>query len=193
MTTVAERSLNRFEEFLERVIGASRLQLAGGKLATAFLDESQRDELILNEFIDAFTPLWSSWKLQKGKHLISPFIAEHGRSIFKIWLNFVFPFDYRRLDAKSAKGSSMVDSLGSISYTYTPEERQLIKIICEKYKTIMSEKDILRILITNAIKSLDATISKIIETSYRLFIDKIDFMEQQDNLLIKVEIVGRIG
>ncbi len=190
---VADITLKRFEEFLERVIGASRLELAGGKLAKAFFQEAQRNELILNEFIEAFTPRWNLWKRKKGSHLISPFIGEQGTYIFKLWLSFVFAFNYRRLDAQCEKGGSMVDSQGWVQYSYTPEERQLIKKICQKYQVNMDEREVTRILITNAIKSIDPTISKIIETNYRMFIDKIDYFEEGENLKIKVDIVGRIG
>ncbi len=190
---MAEQVLKRFEQFLDRIIGISNLELTGGKLANAFLQEAQRSMLILTEFIEAFSPRWTSWKLQKGKHVISPFIGEYGHSIFKIWLSFVYPFNYRQLDAECVKGGSMVDSQGFIQYAYTPAERQIIKKICEKYKVSLSEQDILRLLITNAVKSLDPTISKIIETNYRLFIDKINLSEENNNVLLKVEIVGRIG
>ncbi|HUX99373.1 MAG TPA: hypothetical protein VMV49_07450 [Candidatus Deferrimicrobium sp.] len=183
----------RFEEFLERVIGTSRLELAGGRLANAFLDESQRSELTLKEFLNTFYPFWEIWKKTKGGHMISPFIEEKGPSIFKIWLSLVFPFNYSQLQTDSEKGGSLVDTQGFVEYTYSPAERQLVKKICEKYQIVMPEREVTRILITNAIKSLDPSISKILETNYRLFIDKIDFFEKEENLGIRVGFVGRIG
>lgn len=188
-----EPILNRFEQFLDRVIGSSRLELEGGKLSKAFLNESQRSSFILNEFYDAFKPRWNFWKRKKGSHQISPFIEDQGKYILKIWLTFVFPFNYQRVVVDAEKGGSLVDANGKVGYAYTPQERQVMKNICEKYQVDLPEREVARILITNAIKSLDPSISKILETSYRLFIDKIDFFEKDEALAIKVAFVGRIG
>ncbi|NVM53861.1 MAG: hypothetical protein HWN66_09180 [Candidatus Helarchaeota archaeon] len=190
---MTEAALNRFEKFLERVIGTSKLELEGGKLSKAFLKEAERSDFIINEFVNAFTPRWNFWKRKKGSHTISPFIENQGKYILKIWLTFVFPFNYRRVVVDAAKGSSLVDAQGKVGYAYTPKERFFIKSICEKYQVNLPEREVARILITNAIKSLDPSISKILETSYRLFIDDIDFFEKEESLAIKVNWVGRIG
>jgi hypothetical protein len=191
---MAETENTRFKDFVERVIGKSGLELAGGKLAIAFQEEATRNDLLIVEVLNTFLPRWEWWKGKKGGHQISPFIEEQGVHIFKIWLSFIFPFVYRRLQVDCKKGGSMVDCQGFIRYTYNPEERQLIKGICEQFKITMPEQDVARILITNAIKTLDPTISKIIENKYRIFIDKIDFLEEQnENLSIQVGFVGRIG
>lgn len=184
----------RFKDFVERVIGKTSLELAGGKLAIAFQEETTRNNLAIAEYLDTFVPRWNWWKGKKGGHLISPFIEAQGVHIFKIWLSFVFPFVYHRLLIDCKKGGSMVDCQGFIRYTYTQEERQLLKQICAQFKITMPEREVTRILITNAIKSLDPTISKIIENKYRIFIDTIDFFEENDNnLAIQVGFVGRIG
>lgn len=193
MSRVAETSKKRFEDFIERVISGSRLELAGGKLAKTFLQETQRNQTVLDDYVKVFVPTWEEWKRNKGKHLISPFIGDQGGYIFKLWLSFVFAFNYQRLEADCEKGGSMVDSQGWIKYTYTSEERQLIKKVCEKYHIKMDEREITRILMTNAIKSIDPTLSRILGTNYRMFIDKIDFEESKKNLTITVEVVGRIG
>jgi len=187
-----EQSLEAFEEFLEHIIGDSRLEVAGGKLVKAFSDESQRDESNLNEFLEIFRPVWDSWKKKMGSHLVSPFFEENS-IIFKEWLFLVFPFSYYRVDVDCHKGGSAVDCQGYIYYSYIPEERELIKKICEKYEIDLPEQEVTRILITNALKSLDPILSKLIEVNYRLFIDKIDFFERSGKLALKVEFVGRIG
>ncbi|MHA1129672.1 MAG: hypothetical protein ACTSQI_20730 [Candidatus Helarchaeota archaeon] len=190
---MAVSSLERFGEFLERIIGTSKLELAEGRLKKAYLAEAERNELILNEFKDAFSPRWNFWKRKKGTHMISPFIGEQGPYIFKLWLAFVFPFNYSRLEIGCEKGKSMVDSQGWVKYNYTAQERELIQSVCKKYQISMSEEEVARLLITNAIKSIDPTISNIIETDYRIFIDKIDFSDMDNSLQIHVEFVGRIG
>ena len=190
---MAEPALNRFEEFLDRVIGASKLELEGGKLSKAFLNESQRSKLVLDDFYRAFEPRWNLWKRKKGSHMISPFIDEQGPYIFKIWLTFVFPFAYKRLVIDAEKGGSLVDAQGKVGYAYTPAERYLMKSVCDKHQVDMPEREVARILITNAIKTLDLAISKVLENEYRLFIDKIDFFEKDRTLAIKVAWVGRIG
>ena len=187
-----EQSLKAFEEFLERIIGISRLEITGGKLAKAFLDESQRDSSSSNEFLEKFKPLWESWKKTKGVHLVSPFFEEHPQ-IFKEWLSSIFPFGHRRVEVDCLKGGSMVDCQGYIYYTYLPEERKLIKKASEKFQLTMPEQDIIRSLITNALKTLDPMLSKLIGMNYRLFIDKIDFFERTGGLALKVDFVGRIG
>ena len=188
-----DANLNRFEEFLDRVIGESRLELEGGKLMKAFLNESERSEYVLNEFFGAFKPRWNFWKRKKGSHQISPFIEDQGKYILKIWLTFVFPFNYTRLVVDAEKGGSLVDANGLVGYAYTAKERQAIQQICQKYQVDLPEREVARILITNAIKSMDPSISKVLETNYRLFIDKIDFFDKDDALAIKVAFVGRIG
>jgi hypothetical protein len=191
---MAESENTRFKDFVTRVIEKSRLELAGGKLAMAFQEEATRNDLLIAEVLNTFMPRWEWWKGKKGGHQISPFIEEQGVHIFKIWLSLVFPFVYHRLQIECQKGGSMVDTQGFIRYTYNPEERQLIKEICEHFKITMPEREVTRILITNAIKSLDPTISKIIENKYRIFIDKIDFSEEKnEDLSIQVGFVGRIG
>lgn len=193
MSGMADPALDRFEQFLDRIIGTSKLELEGGKLAKAFTSESQRSQLVLEDFYKAFEPRWNLWKRKKGSHMISPFIDEQGPYIFKIWLTFVFPFAYKRLVIDAEKGGSLVDAQGKVGYAYTPAERALMKSVCEKYQVDMPEREVARILITNAIKALDPAISKVIENNYRLFIDKIDFFEKDDALAIKVAWVGRIG
>jgi hypothetical protein len=187
-----EQSLKAFEEFLERVIGTSRLEITGGKLARVFSDESQRNDSSLNEFLEKFKPVWESWKKTKGVHLVSPFFEAHSH-IFREWLSIVFPFSYRRVEVDCRKGGSMVDCQGYIYYTYLPEERELIKKICEKFQLTMPEQEIIRSLITSALKALDPMLSKLIGMNYRLFIDKIDFFERTGKLALKVDFVGRIG
>ena len=91
------------------------------------------------------------------------------------------------------KGGSLVDANGLVGYAYTAKERQVIQKICQKYQVDLPEREVARILITNAIKSLDPSISKVLENNYRLFIDKIDFFDKDDALAIKVAFVGRIG
>lgn len=190
---MVEASLNRFEIFLESVIGESKLELEGGQLSNAFSSYAKRSEFVLNEFFDAFDPRWNFWKRKKGSHTISPFIEDQGKHILKIWLTFIYPFNYSRLVVDAEKGGSLVDANGKVGYAYSSAERALIKQTCEKYGVDMPEREVARILITNAIKSLDPAISKILETSYRMFIDKIDFFERGDSLAIKVAWVGRIG
>jgi hypothetical protein len=187
-----EQSLKAFEEFLERIIGVSRLEIKGGKLAKAFSDESQRDSTSLNEFLERFGPQWDAWKKAKGVHLVSPFFEEHPQ-IFKEWLSSVFPFSNRRVEVDCLKGGSMVDCQGYIYYTYLPEERELIKKICEKFQITPPEQEVIRSLITSALKTLDPMLSKLIGMNYRLFIDKIDFFERTGKLALKVDFVGRIG
>jgi hypothetical protein len=190
---VAEAQIRRFGEFLERVIAESKLELEGGKLKKAFLQESQRSELLLSDFFDAFTPRWNLWTRKKGTHVISPFFGEQGPFIFKLWLSFIFSFGYRKLEVHCEKGESMVDTVGWVKYIYTPEERQLIQTVCQKHQVDLPEQEVTRILITNAIKSIDPTISKIIDTNYRIYMDAIDFSEEADGLTIHVGFVGRIG
>jgi len=191
---MAESESDRFKDFLERIVEKSGLELTGGKLATAFRDETTRNNLLLLEFLDTFMPRWEWWKIKKGAHLISPFIEEMGTHIFKIWLSFIFPFNYSRLEVECAKGGSMVDAQGFVNYTYSPEERELIRIICDQFNIDTPDREVARLLMTNAIKSLDPTISKIIGTNYRLFTDKIDFFEgEDDGFSIRVGFVGRIG
>ena len=191
---MADSGSNRFKEFIERIIGKSGLELAGGKLATAFRDETTRNNLLLLEFLDTFMPRWEWWKTKKGAHLISPFLEEVGAHIFKIWLSFIFPFNYHRLQVECAKGGSNVDAQGFVYYTYSLEECELIKNNCEQFNIATPEREVARLIITNAVKSLDPTISKIIGTNYRLFTDKIDFIEGDgDAFSIRVGFVGRIG
>lgn len=191
---MADSGSNRFKDFIERIIERSGFELAGGKLATAFRDETTQNDSLLLEFLDTFMPRWEWWKTKKGGHLISPFLEEVGTHIFKIWLSFIFPFTYSRLEVECAKGGSMVDVQGFVYYTYSLEERELIKTICDQFNIDTPEQEVARLLITNAIKSLDPTISKIIGNNYRLFTDKIDFLEgDNDALSIRVGFVGRIG
>ncbi|MDD1779418.1 MAG: hypothetical protein LUQ65_14745 [Candidatus Helarchaeota archaeon] len=187
-----EQSLTAFEEFLERIIGVSKLEITGGKLSKAFSEESQRNEPNVNGFLEKFKPLWDSWKRTKGVHLVSPFFEEHPQ-IFKDWLSAVFPFSHRRVEVDCLKGGSMVDCQGYIYYTYSPEERELIKKMCEKFQIPIPEQEVDRLLITNALKTLDPMLSKLIGMNYRLFIDKIDFFERTGKLALKVDFVGRIG
>lgn len=187
-----EQSLTAFEEFLERIIGVSRLEITGGKLSKAFSEESQRNGSNLNSFLEKFKPYWDSWKKTKGVHQVSPFFEENSQ-IFKEWLSTVFPFSHRRVEVDCLKGGSMVDCQGYIYYTYLPEEREIIKKICEKFQITMPEQEVIRSLITNALKTLDPMLSKLIGMNYRLFIDKIDFFERTGKLALKVDFVGRIG
>ena len=190
-----EQSLEVFEEFLERIIGVSKLEITGGKVATVFREEAEREGSTLNQFMETFIPIWDSWKREKGIHLISLFFEDNA-NIFKEWLCFVFPFSYHRVDVFCRKGGSAVDCNGYIVYTYIPEERELIQKICEKFGVDQPEQEVIRMLITNALKSLDPILSKLLEMNYRLFIGKIDFIEKSSGngkVMLKVDFVGRIG
>ena len=105
----------------------------------------------------------------------------------------MFPFTISHLDVECEKGGSMVDSQGCITYIYTIEERQLIQKAIKKHQIKMAERDVYRILLTNAIKSIDPTMSEIIQLNHRIYIDKIDFIELEDNMVVIIDIVGRIG
>lgn len=190
---MSEASLARFEEFLDRVIGTSKLEVEGGKISKAFMEETERSQMVMEEFFKAFEPRWNWWKRKKGSHQISPFIEDQGKYLLKIWLTFVYPFNFQRVVVEAVKGGSLVDAHGKVGYAYTPEERNLVKKICDKHQVVIAEREVARILITNAIKSMDPSISKVLETNYRLFIDKIDFFEKDQTLAIKVAFVGRIG
>jgi len=191
-----EQSLEVFEEFLERIIGTSKLEIAGGKLVMAFRDETEREGFsLVKQFLDMFGPIWNSWKRIKGVHLVSPFFEENSH-IFKELLCSVFPFSYHRVDVFCRKGGSAVDCNGYIVYTYIPEERELIQKICEKFGVNQPEQEILRTLLTNALKSLDPILSKLLEINYRLFIGKIDSIDRisgNGKLMLKVDFTGRIG
>jgi hypothetical protein len=189
---VTEVNLEKFKHFLDRVIGESRLEIAGDKIGIAFRKESKRNEELLKKFFDQVMPQWKAWKERKGAYLISLFLQEHP-TVFIDWFSIIFPFCGECMDVDVTKGRSNVDCSGHIIYQCTDKERKILKDICQNYQLEMPEREVFRMIITNTIKSFDPVISQIIENSYRLYINKIDFYEEPGFLFILVDFVGRIG
>ncbi|MHA1129671.1 MAG: hypothetical protein ACTSQI_20735 [Candidatus Helarchaeota archaeon] len=190
--SVTEQSLEEFEQFLDRVIGESRLEIAGDKFGKAFRKECQKNKELLKKYLDQVSPQWNAWKTRKGAYLISLFLQEHPE-IFSYWYDLIFPFSCDRMDIDIIKGRSNVDCSGSIIYQCTDQERAILRKICKKYEITISEREAFRMILTNTIKSFDPIISQVIENSYRLYINKIDFYEEPGFLFILVDFVGRIG
>ena len=186
---------SRFSDFIDRIFEKSKLEIDGGKLTNAFLSETERNEELLINFTENFRPIWENWKKSRGKHLISPFIEMHGNTIFRKWLTEIFPFQYYSLHLSCKRGPSSVDAVMLLNYFYSSEELKIIKTKISEYCLDFSIEDVCRILLTNAMKSIPITISKIMEINYKIMIEKLKNydMTKQGGFQIMIRAVGRIG
>ncbi|MHA1270128.1 MAG: hypothetical protein ACTSPY_10110 [Candidatus Helarchaeota archaeon] len=184
---------SKFEDFVDRVFANSHLEITGGKLTNAFLSEVIRDEKALNEFLESFKPLWEKWKKNQGKHLISPFIEAYGNQVLRKWLTEIYPFQYYSLRLSCKRGPSSVDAVMLVNYFYSQEEIKIIESKIKEYDLDYPAEEVCRILITNALKSIPQTISKIMEIDYKIMIEKlVNYNKTKQGFQIMVRAVGRI-
>ena len=185
---------SKFDDFVNRILETSKLEITGGKLTNAFVAEFSRREDLLKTFKIEFKPIWESWKKNQGKHLISPFIEAHGNIIFRKWLTEIYPFEYYSLRLACKRGPSSVDAVMLVNYFFSPEELVIIQKNIEKYAISVPLEETCRLLLTNAIKSIPTMLSEIMEIDYRIFIEKLTNDDRtKQGFQVMVRAVGRIG
>ena len=187
---------NDFSQIIERIINASYLEIAEGKLELAISDEANRNQEIVEVFLNRFQPIWENWKKSKGPHLISPFLEIVGPQIFIDFLTEFFCYNPSELKVTIKKGNSNVDAKIYLIYSFNEEELNILKELKTKYSLehIADENEMAKILFSNCVKSLPKFLSNIINVKYRFFTSQINMNVTENNMLeLNMIFDGRIG
>ncbi|MHA1314341.1 MAG: hypothetical protein ACTSRB_10570 [Candidatus Helarchaeota archaeon] len=165
----------RFEGMVDRIIQASKMEITGGVLTQAFLEEAKRGPI--DSFITKFNQAYKQWTKKYGNHTISPFL------------------DQKKLGTVCEIGRSNVDAIIKINYVFEPQELEIINNCLSKYGVIAeSPKDVAKLFLSNATKILSRFFTPILTTSYRLYTSSVN-IESLDDGCIKIALTydGRIG
>ncbi len=184
-----------FSPMVERIISESNLEISGGRLEKAIVNEANYNQIAVKSYLERFHPIWQKWVSIKGSYLISPFLEFAGSYIFTEFLTEIFSFD-SNLKVEVKKGKSNVDADIDLYYIFDAEELNVLRYLKEKYRIdhITDENEIAKILLSNCTKSLTKFLSNIMNIRYRLFTSKVDTNLREDNTLeINIHFDGRIG
>ena len=180
---------------VERIIGESNLEISGGKLEKAIINEANYNQKAVKSYLARFQPIWERWVSIKGSYLISPFLEFAGSYIITEFLTELFSFD-SKLKVEVKKGSSNVDADINLYYIFDKEELEILRHLKEKYRIdhIADENEIAKTLLSSCTKSLTKFLSNIMNIRYRLFTSKVETNLKTDNTFeINIHFDGRIG
>ncbi|MFX1453396.1 MAG: hypothetical protein ACFFCM_21355 [Promethearchaeota archaeon] len=185
----------KFSQMAERIINESNLEISGGKLEQAIINEANYNQEAVQLYLGRFQPIWEKWVSLKGSYLISPFLEFAGSYIFTEFLTEIFSFD-SKLKVVVKKGASNVDANIDLFYIFDAEELWILKNLKEKYNInhIVDESEMAKILLSNCTKCLTRFLSNIMNIRYRLFTSQVETNLKPDNTLeINIHFDGRIG
>lgn len=187
---------NRFDEMLKRIISASNLDIAGGRLTNAMINEISVNEAKKQNFIKKYKDNWLQFKEKFGKHMISPYLEWAGPSLIKNFLSYLFSFNEHQITSdKCKRGKSNVDAILCVDYDFTREELESLQEKITTYRITIDPKEAAKMLLSNAMKVLPYVLNDIFSLSYRLFTSAVDIKDIPDAGSIRVSLKydGRIG
>jgi len=193
---VVQLGENRFDEMVTRIVSASNLDIAGGRLTQAMINEISVDEAKKQTFIKKYHDNWSQFKEKFGKHKISPYLEWAGPSLIKYFLSYLYSFNENQITTdKCTRGKSNVDAILCVDYVFTRDELNLLQTKIDAYRINKDPKEAAKMLLSNAMKVLPYVLKDIFNLSYRLFTSSVDVEDIQDAGAIKVSLKydGRIG
>ncbi len=187
---------NRFEEMVKRIIRESNLDIAGGRLTKAMINEISVDEAKKQNFIDKYHNNWLQFREKFGKHMISPYLEWAGPSLIKYFLSYLFSFNESHIISdKCTRGKSNVDAILCVDYVFSQEELEVLQAKITTYRINTDVKEAAKMLLSNAMKVLPYVLNDILSLSYRLFTSSVDIKVLADAEGVKVSLKydGRIG
>ena len=135
-----------------------------------------------------------NFPIQKPVAVFNPsLLLENGESILTFWMTKVFCFEETRLTIKIPKRLSPVDSQIIAQYTYSKPELKIIKEVLQQYD--LSDYDEIKAATTifsNSLKTISQFLSKVFNTEYKIFTNKLDSKQKKGQLIINYEAAGRI-
>ncbi|NVM29107.1 MAG: hypothetical protein HWN65_09695 [Candidatus Helarchaeota archaeon] len=170
----------------------SKLEITDGALPTAFENELVTNKEAVFVFFETINSIYEDWNKYTYNVFISDFIHNEGISIFSVWLAEVFPFSFESLDIDCPKGPSTVDALLNITYTYNPNELNLIRRLIAEVNIGVDEETLAKLLLIEAVKSISRILSEILENEYKFSTESVDTAIENDQLTIKYKAAGRV-
>ncbi|NVM55988.1 MAG: hypothetical protein HWN66_19985 [Candidatus Helarchaeota archaeon] len=184
--------LEKFYNFIERILESSHLQIAAGAIQQAFREEIFLNAEEIHRYLKRMKILLENWKKESKTDFISRFIEDLGSILFKTWLSEIFSFELKQIEVNCPRGPSSVDFLLGISYYYNKNELKIIRDLLIKHDINSQEDEVARTLFVEAIKSITDTFSKIIGQPYKIFTSNVDLIMKRGVLQILYEGAGRV-
>ena len=182
----------RFRAFIGRILKASKLRIELGAIQRAFHQEVSHNKEEYNNYFKNMEDIWNSWKELNNVDFISQFVSELGPTLFLLWLSDVFPFDFDQLKGKCPRGPSNEEALLEISYVFTREELQIIKDVLIANWINDSAEEVAQTLFIEALKSISAAFSQIIQHPFKIFTSNVDLLKENETLTIQYAGAGRV-
>lgn len=184
--------LEKFSNFIERILESSHLQIAAGAIRKAFKEEIFLNADEIHKYLNELKIIWENWKKKSKTDFISRFVEEKGPLIFIPWLSRIFNFEAKQIEVNCPRGPSSVDSLLEVSYTFTKNELKAISNLLVKHGIEAQEDEVARTLLIEAIKSISDTFSQIIGQPYNIFTSDVNMIKKKGNLKIEYKGAGRV-
>jgi len=180
-----------FEDFVKRIILASKLEISDGALPAAFDKELLTNKDAVFVFFKTINSIYEDWNKYTYNVFISDFIHNEGLSIFSVWLAEVFPFNFDKLEISCPKGPSTVDAFLNISYEYTEKELNIIQNLLAEFNIDVDFETLAKLLLIEAVKSISKILSEILENDYKFFTEDVHTETCGNGLIIKYKGAGR--
>jgi len=179
---------------VDRIVFMSQLKIESGAMTKAFIDEVKINSDQLFEFNKFSNNEFNKWKSEMGSLVdIADFLLENGESILTFWMTKVFCFEETRLTIKIPKRLSPVDSQIIAQYTYSKPELKIIKEVLQQYDlSDYGEIKAATTIFSNSLKTSSQFLSKVFNTEYKIFTNKLDSKQKKGQLIINYEAAGRI-
>jgi len=185
--------MDKFRDFIWRILKASKLKIELGSIQKAFQEELSFKTKEVQKYISDMDQIWVSWKdLYHTDFNINRFIEELGPTLFLLWLSEVFPFDFKQLKSQCPKGPSTEDVLIEIFYDFTPDELQIIKDNLIAHWINDPEDQVAQLLFIEAVKSISEIFSWIIKHPFKIFTSDVNLTRENGTLKIHYFGAGRV-
>ncbi len=181
-----------FEDFIRRIISASRFEISAGALPSAFEGELVHNKDAVFVFFQTINSIYEDWNKYTYNVFISDFIHNEGLSIFSVWLAEVFPFNFEYLEIDCPKGPSTVDALLNLSYTYDQNEWKVIQKCLAEFEISIDAETVAKLLLIESVKAISKILSEILENEYKFFTESVDVEFKDGKLTIIYKGAGRV-
>ncbi|MHA1271181.1 MAG: hypothetical protein ACTSPY_15410 [Candidatus Helarchaeota archaeon] len=172
----------------------SQLKIDGGALTKAFVDEVRINSDGLHLFNRFSGEKFTNWRNNMGDLVdVADFLLEAGADILTFWMTNIYCFDKKRLNIQVPKKLSPVDSLIIAQYTFTKDEVKVIKEVLQEYQlSDYGDAKAATTIFSNSMKTIAKYLSKILNTDYNIFTNKLEHKEKKGQIIIIYEGAGRI-
>lgn len=181
---------HRFGAMVDRIATFNRFN--SSTITKAFEDEVRMNLSAQMAFKKKISKLWEKFSQNKSNiGNYSNFFRVDGEQIFQDWLTQVFPFsDSNRVEFPDSP--SPVDIIFTISHGFEASELQIVADSIAASGLYVEVNTAIGVILSNAVKSIGPTISKVFEATYKIFTDNLEVQQKGNKLIVLFKGAGRI-